>query len=72
MKAVADGYYETKGKNMNTMIAGVVRALLGALGGWVVQKGWIDEETLTQVVGALIVIATAAWSIWAKRSAAKK
>lgn len=52
------------------MIGGAVRAVLAALGGYFVGTGAIDNETAQQLAGAGAVIATALWSIWAKRGAA--
>lgn len=52
------------------MIGGAVRAVLAALGGYFVGTGAIDNETAQQFAGAGAVIATALWSIWAKRGAA--
>lgn len=51
---------------MKEAIFGVVRAVLAAVGGWAVAQGWVDESTVEQVVGAVLVIATAAWSVRSK------
>ena len=53
------------------MIGGAVRAVLAALGGYLVGTGAIDSDTATQLAGAGAVIATALWSAWTKRSAAQ-
>jgi hypothetical protein len=50
-------------------IAGVIRAILSALGGVLVAKGYLDNATMTAVVGALVTIAVAGWSIYAKKAA---
>ncbi|MCA3634255.1 MAG: hypothetical protein INF18_00870 [Methylobacterium sp.] len=49
---------------------GVVRALLAAGAGYLVGKGYLDQGTADQVVGALIIIGTAAWSVISKKSPA--
>ncbi|CAB4157964.1 hypothetical protein UFOVP681_61 [uncultured Caudovirales phage] len=50
-------------------IAGVVRALVAAVGGYFVGQGMVDAETVTTIGGAVATLAAAAWSIWAKRKA---
>lgn len=52
------------------MAWGVVRALLAAGGGYFVAKGMVDAGTLETVLGAVGVLFTAGWSIWAKKAAA--
>lgn len=55
---------------MNTEeIGGVVRAVLAAVGGIAVAKGYIDNGTMTTIVGAVTTIAVAVWSVIAKRQA---
>jgi hypothetical protein len=49
-------------------IAGVVRALVAALGGYFVGQGVVDAETVTTIGGAAATLAAAAWSIWSKRA----
>lgn len=48
-------------------IAGVVRAVVAAIGGYFVGRGIIDESTATAIAGAAATIATAVWSVVAKR-----
>lgn len=48
-------------------ISGIVRAVLSALGGFLVAKGVIDAATLTAVVGAAATLAAAAWSVYSKK-----
>jgi hypothetical protein len=48
---------------------GVVRAFVSAVGGYLVGKGVIDSETALAITGAAVTIATAVWSVWAKRAA---
>lgn len=56
----------------NTELAGIARALLAAIGGILVTRGFIDAETLNTVIGALVTLGVAAWSVWSKRSEAAK
>lgn len=51
-------------------IAGIVRALVAAIGGFLVGKGVIDSETVVAVSGALATLATAVWSVKAKNKPA--
>lgn len=53
------------------IILGLVRHVLTAVGGILVAKGFIDETTLTQVVGAVITIGGAVWSVLAKKAPAE-
>jgi len=48
-------------------VAGVVRAILAALGGYLVGKGVIDNETANNLAGAAVVIVTGVWSILNKK-----
>lgn len=50
-------------------IGGVVRALVSAVGGYLVGKGTIDSETAVAITGAAVTIATAIWSVWSKKAA---
>lgn len=48
-------------------IAGIVRAVVSAVGGYFVGRGVIDGETVVAIGGALATLATAAWSVWSKK-----
>ena len=48
-------------------IAGIVRALVAAAGGYLVGKGLTDAETVAAVAGAVATIAAAVWSVLSKR-----
>lgn len=48
-------------------IAGVVRAIAAAIGGYFVGKGIIDGETVATIGGSLATIAAAVWSVWSKK-----
>ena len=50
-------------------IWGVVRTILAAGGGYIVAKGYIDDATLTAILGGLGTIFVAGWSVWSKRKA---
>jgi len=52
-------------------IQGIVRAVLAAVGGFIVGKGWIDADTWTQVGGAALTILTAIWSVLHNNAQAK-
>jgi len=54
------------GGNIMELVFGVLRAILAAAGGYAVNKGIADQETVDAIIGALIVVATSAWSVWAK------
>ena len=48
---------------------GVVRAILSAVGGYLVGKGILDASTATQLAGAAATIAMAVWSVISKKPA---
>lgn len=52
-------------------IGGVIRTLLAFLGGIVVSKGWIDNTTMLEIVGVLVPLGVAAWSVLRRRQANK-
>lgn len=45
---------------------GIVRHLLGALGGIAMACGVADESVIIQATGALATLAAIAWSLWDK------
>lgn len=49
---------------------GIVRALVSALGGYLVGRGILDANTAATIGGAVATIAVAAWSVYAKRVSA--
>jgi hypothetical protein len=51
-------------------IGGIARAIVAALGGYLVAQGLIDAETATTAGGALTTLVVVLWSIWSKRKAA--
>lgn len=52
-------------------IAGVIRAIVAAVGGYFVGKGVVDADTVATIGGALATLATAGWSVWAKKPSAE-
>jgi hypothetical protein len=48
-------------------VAGIVRAIVAAIGGYLVGKGIADAETVAAVGGAVATIAAAVWSVLSKR-----
>lgn len=49
-------------------VFGIARALLSAVGGFLVGKGYLDSETAMTVAGAVATLVTAFWSVKAKRT----
>jgi len=50
-------------------VGGVIRALVSALGGYLVGQGLVDSETAMTIGGGITTIAVAFWSIYSKRKA---
>ena len=50
-----------------SMVNGIMRAVLAAVGGMLGAKGVSDSEAWAQVSGAIIVLVTAAWSLIEKK-----
>jgi hypothetical protein len=48
---------------MNAKIFGIVRHILTFGGGIVVAKGYIDEQTMLQIVAAIVSLAGVVWSV---------
>lgn len=63
MVAEASGSEEMTGDQ----IAGIVRAILAAVGGYFVGQGVVDAETVTAVTGAAATLAAAIWSVASKK-----
>lgn len=49
-----------------------LRVLLTAAGGIAVGHGWIGEAVLEQLVGAVLVVGSAAWAWWSNRPQSKE
>lgn len=48
-------------------ILGIARHILTFLGGFLVVRGYVDESTLTEVVGSTITLAGLIWSVLEKK-----
>lgn len=48
-------------------IWGIVRTILAAGGGYVVAKGYLDNATMTSIIGAIGTLFIAGWSVWSKK-----
>ena len=48
-------------------LQGIVRHTLTFVGGILVLKGYIDESTLTEVIGASVTLAGTLWSVFSKQ-----
>lgn len=48
-------------------VAGIVRAVVSGLGGYLVGKGLVDADTVVSVAGAASTVAMALWSVYSKR-----
>ncbi len=52
------------------IIGGIVRTILAAYGGTLVESGLITSDQLSQGIGAVVVLIAIFWSGWQKRRAA--
>lgn len=50
-------------------IGGVIRTLLGVGAGLLINRGLVDAATAEAVVGGLVAILVALWSMWTNRPA---
>lgn len=48
-------------------ILGIARHILTFIGGFLVVRGYVDESTLTEVVGSTITLAGLIWSVLEKK-----
>ena len=51
--------------------AGIVRAIVAALGGYLVAKGLVDAETVATLAGVAATAGAAIWSFLSKRDKPK-
>lgn len=49
----------------------VARAILSAIGGIAVALGWMDEQTVSMIIGAAMTIGTALWG-WKEKVEANR
>lgn len=47
-------------------ILSLARTILTFVGSWVVQRGYVDEATLQMVIGSVLTLGSAGWSIYDK------
>ena len=52
----------------NDQLTGIIRAILAASGGLLVQRGYVSDQTMTTIIGALITLGAAAWSVHNNRT----
>ncbi len=50
-------------------LTSLLRTVLQFAGGIAVGRGWIDAETSTAIIGAIVTIAVTAWGLYARRNA---
>ena len=50
----------------NSMVWGVVRAILAAGAGALATKGWLDTSSVEPLIGAIMLVITVGWSAWQK------
>jgi hypothetical protein len=50
-------------------ITGILRAILAALGGFILAKGWVSAETWAWLTGGILTVGGAVWSLWSNRPA---
>jgi len=53
----------------NAYMGGIVRIVTTLIGGYLAQKGLASEADIEGIAGAIVIVATGIWSIWAKRKA---
>ena len=58
-----------KNELLKKIAGSLIRTIAAALGAWLATAGGSDPE---QITGALVVVLTAAWSIWEKNDSQTK
>jgi len=53
-------------KNVPDGVWSLVRWALASLGGGAVASGWLTENDLSTIVGAVVSLLTVAWGIWVR------
>ncbi len=48
-------------------LLGILRAILGAVGGFVLGKGWFNAETWAWITGGILTVGPAVWSWFTNR-----
>ena len=49
-----------------SMILATIRTLTAMMGGFAIAKGWITSDQVTQISGAVVVLATAGFAIYSQ------
>jgi hypothetical protein len=49
-----------------SVVLGQLRTVLAAVGGLLVMRGFLSDETLNQIIGVVVIIVPAVWSAWDK------
>jgi uncharacterized membrane protein len=49
-------------------ILGIARHILTFVGGFLVVRGYVDESTLTEIIGSVVTLAGLVWSVADKTS----
>lgn len=65
----AEHFTQPKGQTQMEVMLGLIRHLLTAGGGALAAKGYIDAGTVETIVGSIITLLGAAWSIYDKKKA---
>lgn len=52
---------------MNPAFHSSLRHILTILGGYAIGRGWIESAALEPIIGALLVLTSVAWSVYASR-----
>jgi len=50
-------------------VGGIIRAILSAIGGFVLAKGWVNAETWAWIVGGIATIGPTIWSWYTNKPA---
>lgn len=49
-------------------IGGIIRALGAAIGGILVAKGYLDNDTMNAAIGAMATLGVTVWSVYTNQS----
>lgn len=55
---------------MSDQLGGIIRAILAAVGGFILAKGWVSAETWAWLTGGVMTIGPAIWSWFTNRPSA--
>lgn len=54
-----------------TVVLGIIRALLATAGGGLIANGTVSSDQWQQIAGGILAVLAAAWSWWQKHEASK-